>query len=531
MGENNKSNDASAAVSRRFSRRYQIDLVVEGALVGLMGGGVVTLYRLSLSNAERLLRAITGAIAGNYLFMAIWFVVLLVLVVIVGALMCWEPATVGSGIPQVDAEVIDHLDMPWHRVIIAKFIEGTACAFAGLSMGREGPSVQLGGMAGKAVSRAIGRNRGEERLLVTCGAAAGMSAAFHAPLTGVLFAIEEIHKEFTASLIISVMCSSLAADYLVSGVLGVEPVMRLTFVRDLPHGDYLLVIALGVLCGIFGALHNRGMFSCQNIYSKITKCTPYLRLIIPFMLAGIVAFVWPELMCGGDAIFERIVDPKGLALGTVAALLLGKYVFTTISFGSGAPGGTLFPLVVMGALIGSGFALFASSILGFDLSYYPNFVALGIAGLFASVVRAPVCGVVMVFELTGSLDAMLSVSLVSILSYLVANLTKSDPFYEHLLSKQLDVAIDNPVVSGLTGEKVVKKVHVGAGSKLEGMLIQDVPWPDGSRVILVERASAELIPEGSTKLEALDELLMIMDAEAETDAMLKLDLMTRPLAR
>ena len=522
------SNNASAAVSRRFSRRYQIDLVFEGILVGLFGGGVVTLYRLSLSYAENLLRAITGAISGKAPQMALWFVVLLVLLIFVGTLMRWEPATVGSGIPQIDAEVIDHLDMPWYRVIFAKFLEGTACAFAGLSMGREGPSVQLGGMAGKAVSRAIGRKRGEERLLVTCGAAAGMSAAFHAPLTGVLFAIEEIHKEFTASLIISVMCSSLAADYLVSGVLGVEPVMRLSFVRDLPHGDYLLVVALGVLCGLLGALHNRGMFSCQNLYNRINKCTPYLRLIVPFMLAGVVAFVWPDLMCGGDAIFERIVEPRGIALSSVIALLLGKYLFTTISFGSGAPGGTLFPLVVMGALIGSGFALIANLILGFDLAFYPNFIALGIAGLFASVVRAPVCGVVLVFELTGSLDAMLSVSLVSILSYMVANLTKTDPFYEHLLSKQLDVAIDNPVITGLAGQKVVKKVHVGSGSRLEGMLIREVPWPDGSRVILVERASAELIPDGSTKLEALDELLMIMDAGAEADAMLKLDLMTRP---
>ena len=118
MGKSN-SNNASAVVSRRFSRRYQIDLVFEGIIVGLAGGGVVTLYRLSLSNAEKLLRVITGAISGNLSLMALWFVVLLVLLLLVGALMRWEPATVGSGIPQVDAEVIDHLDMPWHRVIFA----------------------------------------------------------------------------------------------------------------------------------------------------------------------------------------------------------------------------------------------------------------------------------------------------------------------------------------------------------------------------------------------------------------------------
>ena len=526
MGTSTDQN-ASAAVSRRFSRRFQVDLIIEGALVGLVGGGVVTLYRLSLSNAEGLLRQITGSIAGNVPYMCLWFGVLALLLLLVGTLMKWEPTTTGSGIPQVDAEVIGRMDAPWHRVIIAKFIEGTAVAFAGLSMGREGPSVQLGGMSGKAVSRLIGRKRGEERLLVTCGAAAGMSAAFHAPLTGVLFAIEEIHREFTASLIISVMASSLTADFLVSGVLGVAPVMSIEFIQDLPHKDYLMVAVLGVACGLLGALHNRGMFAWQSIYNRISKGLPYLRLVVPFALAGCMAFAWPELMCGGDAIFELISSPTALRLLPMVALLVGKYLFTGISFGSGAPGGTLFPLVIMGALVGTCFSLAANELIGFDATYYPNFMALGIAGLFAAVVRAPVTGCVLVFELTGSLNAMLSVTLVSILAYIVANLTKTDPFYEHLLAKQLGVSEDNIEVTGLAGEKVLKMFHVSAGSKIEGKTIAEIPWPDDTRVVLVNRASAELIPVGDTRIEALDELMMIMDADAEEDVVMKMDVMTR----
>ena len=459
--------------------------------------------------------------------MALWFLVLVGLLLLVGTLMRWEPTTTGSGIPQVDAEVIGRMNAPWHKVIFAKFAEGTAVAFAGLSMGREGPSVQLGGMSGKAVSRLLGRKRGEERLLVTCGAAAGMSAAFHAPLTGVLFAIEEIHREFTASLIISVMASSLTADFLVSGVLGVAPVLSLDFIQDLPHGDYLLVVALGLTCGVLGALHNRGMFAIQSVYDKISKGLPYLRLIVPFALAGVMAFVWPELMCGGDAIFEVVSSPNALRLLPMVALLLGKYLFTGICFGSGAPGGTLFPLVIMGGLVGTCFSLATNAALGFDATYYPNFMALGIAGLFAAVVRAPVTGCVLVFELTGSLNAMLSVSLVSILAYIVANMTKTDPFYEHLLARQLGVGETDVDVTGLAGEKVLKTFHVGAGSNIEGMTIADIPWPDDTRIVLIERASAELIPVGDTKLEALDNLLMIMDADAEEDVSMKLDVMTR----
>ena len=336
MGSDDKNH-----VALRFSRRFQVNLVWEGALVGLVGGALVTLYRLALSGAEGLLRSATSAAAGNPALIALWFVALAVMLLVVSKAVSWEPATSGSGIPQIDAEVEGRFDAPWARVIPAKFLEGTIGALAGLSLGREGPSVQLGGMSGKAVSKALGRKRGEERLLVTCGAAAGMSAAFHAPFTGVLFALEEIHREFSGPLIISVMCSAVTSDFLVSQVLGVEPVVSLAFAQNLPHPHYLLVIALGILCGLLGAIHNRGMFLCQDLFDRLSKWPLAARLAIPFALAGIAAFVWPELMCGGDAIVEGLLAPGVPALGAVAALLVGKYLFTSVSFGSGAPGGTV----------------------------------------------------------------------------------------------------------------------------------------------------------------------------------------------
>lgn len=491
----------------------------------------MALYRLALSAAERTLRAATAGAAASPVLVLAWLAFLAVLLLVVARLVLWEPATSGSGIPQVDAEVVGRLDAPWHRVVPAKFAEGTLLALAGLSLGREGPSVQIGGMSGKAVSRVLGRRRGEERLLVTCGAAAGMSAAFHAPLTGVLFAIEEIHKEFSAPLIISVMCSSVAADYLVAGVLGARPVLSLSFTQNLPQTDYLLVVALGVICGLLGALHNRGMFAAQRLYGRIGRGGPYARLAVPFALAGAAAFVWPDLMCGGDAIVERLMSPAGLTAAGLAALLAGKYLFTAACFGSGAPGGTLFPLVVMGALLGGLYASLASGAGLLPDTFFPNFMALGVAGLFSGVVRAPVTAVVLVFELTGSLDALLSVSIVSVLSYVTANLLRVDAFYEHLLAAFLKTGVDDPSVSGGMGEKVLQNVRVGTGSRLEGMLVRDVPWPDGVRVMTVERAGAEIAATGETRLCALDGLLVMVDERVCEDAMLKLRLMSAPRVR
>lgn len=514
-------------VARRLSRRFQVALVGEGALVGLAAGAVVTLYRLALSGAEGLLRSVTAAAAGHPATVAGWFVVLVVLLAVVGRLVRWEPATSGSGIPQVDAEVAGRYDAPWARVLPAKFVEGTLCALAGLSLGREGPSVQLGGMSGKAVSRALRRKRGEERLLVTCGAAAGMSAAFHAPFTGVLFALEEIHREFTAPLIISVMCSAVVSDLVVSEALGIQPVMALAFSADLPHPDYPFVIVLGLACGVLGALHNRGMFAAQDLFSRIRRHVPEARLALPFLLAGVAAFAWPELMCGGDAILEALLAPTAPALGGVLVLLAGKYVFTAVCFGSGAPGGTLFPLVVMGGLVGGAFACLS----GLAPAYFANFVALGVAGLFSGVVRAPVTAVVLVFELTGSLDALLSVSIVSIVAYVTSSLTRTDAFYEHLLAGLLGREVGAAKKVGSGRGKELGTVRVGAGSRLEGMLVQEVPWPDGVRLLTIERAGSELAPTGETQIAALDELLFIVDAEAAADARLKLRLMGEPRAR
>ncbi len=511
--------EASQSLKKRFSSRYQLVLVGEGLLVGIFGGAAVTLYRMSLSAAERFLRFITGLAVGHPLAVVGWFAVLAVLCFIVCRLMLWEPYTQGSGIPQTDAEVMGRINMPWHRVMAAKFVEGTLCAFGGLSLGREGPAVQLGAVSGKAVSRGFKRGRGEERLLMTCGAAAGMSAAFSAPLTGILFALEEIHKEFTAPLILTVMASSVASDFLVSQVLGVSPVLKLVFLRDLPHADYLTVCALGVVCGFLGALHNKGMFDCQDkLYGRIKKYLPYSRIAIPFAIAGVAAFAFPQLMCGGDAIIELMTSHYNQPLLLLVGLLVGKYLFTTVSFASGAPGGTLFPLVVMGVLIGAIFGTCVIDLTGMPQEYIANFVVMGVAGLFAGVVRAPVTAVVLAFELTGSLDALLSVTIVSIIAFLVANLLEIDPFYEHLLANLLGSTPHDPQSNGKAGEKVLHSCWVGAGSQLEGKLIRDIDWPRDVRVVTVDRAGQEIVPTGSTRLLALDEILLIMNTDTEDES-------------
>ena len=178
----------------RRAQRFPVILIGEGLLVGIVGGLTVLLYRVALSYAGDWLHAILSYIKGRPVRIIGWFLVLVLLAVIVGKLVKWEPMISGSGIPQVEGEVTGKLRQNWKKVLPAKFIGGFLCLFSGLSLGREGPSIQLGAMIGQGISRILDRGKTEERYLMTCGASAGLAAAFHAPLAGVMFAIEEIHN-------------------------------------------------------------------------------------------------------------------------------------------------------------------------------------------------------------------------------------------------------------------------------------------------------------------------------------------------
>ena len=496
-----------------FSRRLQVLLVGEGALVGVAAGLVVSLYRMALGGAEESMRRTTSILSQNGVAVVIWLVVVLVLARIVYLIMKAVPDVKGSGIPITEAEVAGIADTCWWKILPAKFASGVMVTLAGLSLGREGPSVQLGGSAAKAVSRGLKRNKGEERLLITCGAAAGISAAFHAPLAAVLFAVEEIHREFSAPLIIAVMTSSAAADFVASKLIGMTPVVSLGYMGELPHIDYFAVIVLGILSGFLGAGYNKGMYIVKDAAKFIDRFGNGARITVVFVLSAILAFLAPELLCGGDALIGSLGESWVWSPTTLIVLLVAKAAVTALAYSSDAPGGTLMPLVAIGCIWGALFGLVVVRSWGLDSGYVTNFIALGMAGIFAASVRAPVTAVVLVFELTGSFDALLSLATVSIIAYVTANITKVAPFYEHGLAPLMAEATHSE--DEAPKETTYYDVVVGAGSQIEGHMVSEIPWPEGARIVYLERSGERIIPTGDTQLMALDSMTFIMDV---TDA-------------
>ncbi len=507
--------DTSGTIRR--AEHFQVVLIGEGIMVGGIAGFVVILYRMILEFAGEALQRILSFIGHHPVRIAGWFLILLLLAWIVGKLVTAEPMISGSGIPQLEGEMIGKFDQNWWKVIGGKFLGGFLCLLGGMALGREGPSIQLGAMAGKGVSKGLERGKTEEKFLLTCGASAGLAAAFHAPLAGVMFSLEEVHKNFSVSVLLSVMASSLTADFLATTVFGMTPVFNFEIVKTLPLQYYGMILLLGAILGVLGAFYNWFTLKVQSLYNRAGFLNTTKKLMIPFICAGLLGVTEPELLGSGHALIQYLTNVDVL-LGTVIFILISRFIFSAVCFGSGAPGGIFFPLLVLGGFIGGVFATVGVQYFGMDVVYINNFVLLSMAGYFSAIVRAPLTGIILIFEMTGSLTQMLSLSIVSIVAYIVATLLKSKPIYEslleRLLNKQETEAQELKEAKRWEAghrQKILANFVVQYNSMLNDTFISEIKWPDNCLVVAVQRGVKEIIPRGTTKLQVGDVIVILMN--------------------
>lgn len=427
----------------RNNNKDSMVLIGEGLFVGAFSGFITLAYRVALSYAGTWLDAVVVYIKSHPAAVFGWLLVLTFLAVIVGKLVTLEPMISGSGIPQVEGEIDGVLEQNWLRVLLAKFVGGCLCLLGGLSLGREGPSIQLGAMTGKGVSQMLRRNKEEERYMMTCGASAGLAAAFHAPLAGVMFALEEIHKKFSMAVLLSAMTASVTSDFVATRFLGLDPVFQFELAEPLPQKYYVWLLVLGIITGVAGVIYNWVMLKAQELYQKPKWLTTTGRMLIAFLTAGGLAVVMPSVLGSGHHLMEMLTDGE-MVLKTALLLLLVKLLFSAVSFGSGAPGGIFFPLLILGALIGGSFSMMGTAMFGLPEIYLNNFVLLAMAGFFTSIVRAPMTGIILLFEMSGSVSQFMSLTIVAVTAYGVATFLRSEPIYESLLERIVKNNRENP---------------------------------------------------------------------------------------
>ena len=222
--------------SQEFTlRRGRRDrLVLMCAVSGFIGGITSVFYRFLLTWAGDM-RVEAFKLANTPLRAVLLFAGFIGIGTIVGKITQGEPLISGSGIPQVEAQLQGEIRPNWLNVIVKKFIAGTLCILCGLSLGREGPSIQLGAMTAQALAEKTKRSEIETKYLVASGACAGLAGAYNAPLAGVMFGLEEIHKNFSKLALLTALVASIAADLISKAFYGTSSALNLGLVTLLKY--------------------------------------------------------------------------------------------------------------------------------------------------------------------------------------------------------------------------------------------------------------------------------------------------------
>lgn len=421
-------------------RRFSLRLLLEGLAVGLGAGISISVFRYLLAGSEILRPVIyhnlREALAdGQWQWLALYILSFIIIAYLLKLIVAREPMCTGSGIPQIKGILQGDMSMKWFSVLWSKIIGGVLAIGAGMSLGREGPSVQIGACVGQGLSQTSRRNGFESRILMTAGAGAGLAAAFNAPLAGVIFGLEEMQKTISPALLLTGITASITAATVTEVVFGMSPVFSMGYLLPLPLNLFDVLVAAGIVIGLLGRLFNIALAYSLNTYSRL-GLSGMKKPLVPLALAGILGFVLPEILGGGNLLVDSLVVTD-YTIGFLCLLFVGKFLFTMICFGSGVPGGIFLPMLVLGAAGGAVLAklLVLAGLL--PAMYYADIIVFGMAAYFSSVVKSPVTGSILILEMTGSFQHMLALLVVSLTAYVISDLTGGRPVYDELLDRAL----------------------------------------------------------------------------------------------
>jgi CIC family chloride channel protein len=313
---------------------------------------------------------------------------------------------------------------------------------AGMVLGREGPTVQLGGNIGRMVIDILGMRSNEARhTLLATGAAAGLAAAFNAPLAGILFIIEEMRPQFRYNLISikAVFTGVIMASIVFRCFNGEQAVISVGKLADAPVQTLWLYLVLGMIIGMVGVLFNRLIFITQDLFARFYAGKTARVVLAGALLGGscgILALLFAPGAGGGSELIPQAVH--GVFPFTLLLIIfLVRLVTTLLCFGSGAPGGIFAPMLALGTLLGTAFGVVMSDLFPFYHLEAGTFAIAGMGALFAASVRAPLTGIVLVLEMTDNYQLILPMVITCLGATLLAQFLGGKPLYSSILARTL----------------------------------------------------------------------------------------------
>ena len=421
-------------------REKTLILYVLSILLGILTGTVGSLLQLSihwLNNA--LISWFNFAESKGLDIDIVSALTTMVMVFIAWMLVKWVATEAsGSGVQEIEGTLLHERHIFWRRLLPVKFIGGVLSIGSKMVLGREGPTIQIGGNLGEMLGECFSLTRKRRDSLIAAGAAAGLATAFNAPLAGVLFVLEEMRSEFNFSFTnfktVAICC--VFATIMLHIIIGPQPDIKMAVFTPPNLQSLWLFFAFGIVVGIVGLGFNMFLMKLLNILDKLKPWVKDIYVLIIGLTVGYLAYKQPGVVGGGYHIIEQalIAYPDFLVL---VVLLIIRFIMTLLCYGTGVPGGIFAPMLALGTILG----LAASHILqaiSSDINIHPGmFAVAGMGALFSASVRAPITGIILVVEMTQNYLLILPLMVTCLTSTTVVQLARNDRIYTQLLRRTL----------------------------------------------------------------------------------------------
>ncbi|HXE05460.1 MAG TPA: chloride channel protein [Bryobacteraceae bacterium] len=413
-----------------FFREDRFFLVLS-VFIGIFSGLAVVCFRFAIDWCRIYLLGTGAQLSTTRLLLAPSLTGLLIALLVIYVF----PRVRGSGVNETKAALYIYNGHIPGRTALGKFITSALAIGSGQSLGPEDPSLLIGAALASAIGRRLRLSRERMRLIAPVGAAAGLAAAFNAPISAVLFVIEEVIGRWTAGILGSVVLAAVSSVVVMRWFLGSEPLFRIPAVQPPSPTELLAYGILGIVGGFASVVLSSGIGILRPRFRALPESTQYFQPALAGLLIGCIALLGaPQVMGAGYEYIDQAMHGQ-FTWQFLAILAVMKIVATMLSYVSGTPGGMFAPTLFIGAMFGAAVGG-AQHALFHHLAWSPGTYALvGMGVLFAGFLRAPMTSVFMVLEVSGNYSIILPVIVANTFAYVISRALQPVAIFD-VLSRQ-----------------------------------------------------------------------------------------------
>ena len=424
-----------APMFKKILKLYGLALLL-GVLVGLLG----SFFRLAVTFMSEALHSFFQNVSG-YGLPVPWVSALVSMVFVLlayGAVRRYAPEAAGSGVQEIEGALLHVRKIMWKRLLAVKFFFGLLALSAKMVIGREGPTIHLGGALGEMLGELFSLTRRRADSLVAAGAGAGLAVAFNAPLAGVIFVIEEMRNQFNYSFtnFTVVVVSCLVSTLVMSCILGIAPTLPMPIFAFPELPSMVLFALFGFMIGVVGLLFNQSLMRSLWVMDKLSANQKTVFVALVGLVVGYLAVTFPSLVGDGTELIQKNLANHP-SFSVLCVLFLLRFIGTMACYSTSVPGGIFAPILALGTVLG--LAMFeVAAFFHIDASTEAGvFAVAGMAALFSAATRAPITGAVLIVELTQNYLLVFPVMISCIAATIVMQLANNAPIYTQLLERGL----------------------------------------------------------------------------------------------